>query len=192
MLDFNDPNLYKKYKNTSKFIKKEYDLDTYLVNRFSSFYLRYLNLCNLKEDYNYVFQTRFDFDNNIDFSKIINIDKENYILAYYPIWGNEKHTLTNFKNNREITICDESLTIFKNVDIEKIKYIFNPDTWINNIKYMNDNNLFDYYQKFNPNVHRFTQILGHEVQWSINLNECELDKILIPLGKYHPRKTYRI
>jgi hypothetical protein len=189
ILNVNDPKIYDKYPSTNKYIKKNIHINTYLINRLSAYYLRFLNLCNLKDNYNYIFQTRFDMKNNINFNNILNISNDKYILSYYAGWA-KINKIINFKNNKEFIICDDSQIIFKNIDINKIKNIFNIDTWINNLNYMKENNLFDYYTKYNQYLHRYCTILGFEFHYSINLNENNINNI-IDLSNYHIRKILR-
>lgn len=127
-------------------------------------------------------------NNDIDFNNILKIQKDEYVLSYYAGWALNK--IENYKNKINFTICDDTQIIFKNININKIKNIFNIDTWINNLDYMNINNLFDYYTKYNKYLHRYCTILGFEFHYSINLNENNINNI-INLSNYHTRKIIR-
>ena len=188
ILNLNDPYLFEKYPSTNKYIKKNININTYLINRLSAYYLRYLNLCNLKETYDYIFVTRFDMINDLNFIEILKIKEDNYVLSYYAGWSTNK--IINYKNNKNLIICDETQVVFKNININKIKNIFNIDTWINNLHYFNKHNLFDYYTKYNKYLHRYCTILGFEFHYSINLNENNINNIF-DLSKYHKRKILR-
>ena len=56
ILDLDDSDIFTKYPSTNKYIKTNIDINIYLINRLSAYYLRYLNLCNLKKNMNLYFK----------------------------------------------------------------------------------------------------------------------------------------
>ena len=126
--------------------------------------------------------------NDINFENIFKIEDKSYILSYYAEWSKTK--ILNHKNNKEFIICDDTQIIFKNININKIKNIFDINSWLDNLNYLHSNNLFDYYTKYNKYLHRYCSILGFEFHYSINLNQNDINNI-INLSKYHNRKILR-